>query len=170
MPAVMNIKRILCPVDFSDTSRRALEWAGQMAAWTGAALEVVHAMEDAPAMTAYAGLPDMGAPADPRASAQRDLNEWVAGLDEAVRSRSKIRVISGRSHKAILSYAAESRADLIVMGTHGRSGFEQAVMGSVTERVMRHAQCPVLVVPPPAEKDRPARKRLFKRRGSTGRA
>jgi nucleotide-binding universal stress UspA family protein len=81
-------------------------------------------------------------------AARRELAELIAGVKaENVRIRSD--VIHGRVYKAILQYAALQKADLIVMGTHGRTGLEYAFFGSVAERVIRGAPCPVLIVPRP---------------------
>jgi nucleotide-binding universal stress UspA family protein len=82
--------------------------------------------------------------------AQRHLEEW---RDEAVRlGAPAVDVVKavGEPAAEIVTFAAEQGVDLLVLGTHGRSGLEHALMGSIAERVVRKARCPVLTVRPPA--------------------
>jgi universal stress protein A len=144
---MLEVRTIVCPVDFSETSRRALEYAAAMAEKCGSTLSVVHVVEDVPALTAYAGVVTRSLREEMEDSARRDLGEWVSGLGP-VAAQARLAVIRGTPYKAIVEFAKREKADLIVMGTHGRSGFEHAFFGSVAERVLRRAPCPVLVVRP----------------------
>ncbi len=145
--ADMQIQRILCPVDFSETSQRALAYALGLAQAAGAELIVVHALEEAPLFAAYAGPQAGSILAEAENAARRELAELVADATlPAARLRTEI--LRGKIPQAILEYAEQQQADLIVMGTHGRSGLEYAFFGSVAERVIRRARCPVLIVPP----------------------
>jgi nucleotide-binding universal stress UspA family protein len=143
-------KRILCPVDFSDASKAALETAADLAKRQGATLTLLHAYP-VPGYT----FPDGSFVASSKMleelaeAAKAHLDEWktlatklgVAGV-EAVTA-------VGEPAAEIVAYAKEKGADLVVVGTHGRTGLTHALMGSVAERVVRRAPCPVLTVRPP---------------------
>lgn len=135
-------ERILLPTDGSDASNPAVEQAIGLARETGAELHVLFVVEDIP----YA--PEM---MDDQVEGQlREIGEDAienirkradeAGIDivEAIRE--------GAPHNSILGYADEEDADIIVMGTHGRSGLDRYLLGSVTERVVRTSDIPVLTV------------------------
>jgi nucleotide-binding universal stress UspA family protein len=144
-------KRICCPIDFSDASRAAMQVAADLARRNGGTLRLLHAYP-IPGYT----FPDGSVVASPRMmqeladGAQRHLEEW---RDEAARlgapSVEVVKAIGEPAHE-IVAYAAEQGIDLLVLGTHGRSGLEHALMGSIAERVVRKAHCPVLTVRPPA--------------------
>jgi nucleotide-binding universal stress UspA family protein len=144
-------KRICCPIDFSDASRAAMEVAADLARRNGGTLHLLHAYP-IPGYT----FPDGSVVASPRMmqelaeGAQRHLEEW---RDQAARlgapSIETVKAV-GEPAAEILSYAAEQRMELLVLGTHGRSGLEHALMGSIAERVVRKARCPVVTVRPPA--------------------
>ncbi len=144
---VADIRTILCPVDFSEGSRRALDYAGLLARRCDAELIVLHAVEDAPLFTTYGPIPDLSVKGELESNTQRDLLALAAGT-EIESGKIRTEVIHGPSSKAILQYAEQQRVDLIVMASHGRSGLEHAIFGSVTERVVRRAPCPVLIVRP----------------------
>jgi nucleotide-binding universal stress UspA family protein len=144
-------KRICCPIDFSDASRAAMEVAADLARRGGGTLHLLHAYP-IPGYT----FPDGSVVASPRMmqeladGAQRHLEEW---RDEAVKlgaPRVEVTKAVGEPAAEIVSFAAEQGMDLLVLGTHGRSGLEHALMGSIAERVVRKARCPVLTVRPPA--------------------
>lgn len=143
-----QIKRILVPTDFSSTSDLAVKYAVEIAARHGASLLLLHVLED-PSHTAvypdayFAELPTLRK--DMRDEAERRLRElaaWCRTLDVD----AAIDVVDGRPPQAIAREAAHRGTDLIVMGTHGRSGIAHLVLGSVAERVVRSAPCPVLTV------------------------
>jgi nucleotide-binding universal stress UspA family protein len=146
---MIEIRRILCPIDFSEHSRRALDHAVAIARWYEAAVTVLHVFS--PVTVAAVGAapvvfePMVLAPvdrdrllADTRAFAAAESAPGVA-IEAAIRE--------GRTATAILEQAASMRADLLVIGTHGRSGFDRLLVGSVAEKVLRKASCPVLTVP-----------------------
>lgn len=143
-----RISRILCPIDFSETSRHAAEQAIAIAAWYRARLTALHVYR--PLFMPVPGLP---APAD-RVSAfelQR-VHEETKRFVQAGQSVVDVDVAvdAGEPAAHILERASTLPADLIVMGTHGASGFEHLILGSVTEKVLRKATCPVVTVPPHA--------------------
>jgi len=141
-------KRILCPLDFSDASSHAIEQAIAIAGWCKARITALHVYSPALA-PAFLQLPDgVGADDDLR----RLHDETAACLRAATEAGIGVDVVIdvGPPAGCILDRAAALSADLIVMGTHGASGFQHLVLGSVTEKVLRKARCAVLTVPPKA--------------------
>ena len=144
-----NITKILVPVDFSPHAERAFGYATALARRLGAELTLVHVVEDPFATGAWgaeAYVPNVDELLQELiAGAERQLAPWKerpAAQGLAV----KATVITGRPAQSIIEHAASEGCDLIVMGTHGRAGLSHAVMGSVAERVLRKAPCPVLTV------------------------
>ena len=145
-------KRICCPIDFSDASRAAMEVAADLARKNGADLVLLHAYP-IPGYT----FPDGSVVASPKMmqdlaeQAERHLEDWRASAAELVGApRVSTQKAIGEPAAEIVSFARSSGIDLLVVGTHGRTGIEHALMGSVAERVVRRAHCPVLTVRPPA--------------------
>src|SRR6266568_2122240 len=126
-------KRILCPVDFSDASRAAMEVAADLARRFGGDLVLLHAYP-VPGYT----FPDGSVVASPK------MMQELA--DQA--KRVTVETAIGEPAAEILEVAKARGADLVVMGTHGRTGLEHALMGSIAERVVRRALAPVLTVRP----------------------
>ena len=141
----MKAKKILFPTDFSAFGQEALRWATVLARDTGAMLMVVHVEE--PPM-AYGG-GEMYFPAEEgdREELRRALVKVVPS-DPSVRFEHKLLV--GDPASAIVEAAEQENADLIVLGTHGRTGLTRLLMGSVAENVVRNAKCPVLTVKHPS--------------------
>jgi glycine betaine transporter len=131
-----TVERILFPTDFSPSSLQALPQAEELARRFGAELIVLH-VDFAP--TIY-DLPEAGEPASKRAV------ERAVDLLRAHDFRARGIVSHGFPIDEIVRVAASERADLIVMGTHGRTGLKHALMGSVAEGVVRHAGCAVMTV------------------------
>lgn len=151
---MLTLQRILCPIDFSESSRQALHYAKALSAWYDARLTVLHVCIDLPVL-------EMASPLGHSVSAtvlieESQLAERRAAVRRFVTSevgdeRVDIIVNEGTDAKAeILKAAAAAEASLIVMGTHGRSGIDHVLLGSVTEKVLHKAACPILVVPPHA--------------------
>jgi nucleotide-binding universal stress UspA family protein len=142
-------KKICCPVDFSDASRAALEVAADLARRTGASLTLLHAYP-IPGYT----LPDGSVVASPTmmqelaGAADRHLASWRADAEAMGAPAVTAEKVIGEPAREIVGWAQANAADLLVLGTHGRSGLEHALLGSVTERVMRKASCAVLTVRP----------------------
>jgi nucleotide-binding universal stress UspA family protein len=150
---MVEIRRILCPIDFSDVSRHALEHAVVIAGWYGSqitALHVCHPMILLSPPVLFADPPGSILPTEPdRQQLGEQLREWLVPAEKASLETEAL-FDEGNPVVRILERAISLSADLIVMGTHGRGGFERLVLGSVTEKVLRKASCPVLTVPPPA--------------------
>ena len=145
---MIEIRQILCPIDFSEHSRSALDNAIAIARWYEARVTVLHVFSSAP-LPAFGPGPVVFEPiilpvdrdrllADTKAFADTEGTAGVA-IDAVVRD--------GTTAAEILDQANSMKADLVVIGTHGRSGFERLVLGSVAEKVLRKAVCPVMTVP-----------------------
>jgi nucleotide-binding universal stress UspA family protein len=150
---MQNITRILCPVDFSDPSGHALTQAGIIARWFDARVTVLHVY--GLASVAYTVVPmvaDYTESSPDRTEREGLLDATTAFVASTVAEGAKVDVVveAGPTVPVILSTATAIHADLIVLGTHGFSGFEHLLLGSVTEKVLRKASCPVLTVPPRA--------------------
>ncbi len=135
----MNLHKILVPVDFSATDDLVIRLASTLARDTGASLIVMHVEEPPLAYGGgelYYGIPEPTKP-DLRAMLER-----VVPTDPQIACEH--RMVTGEPAAAVVELAKEENADLIVMGTHGRTGFSRVLMGSVAEAVVRRAPCPVL--------------------------
>jgi nucleotide-binding universal stress UspA family protein len=147
---VIEFKQIICPVDFSETSVRALAHAAALARWYDAQLIVLHVVPTFESMQVRG---DLGEPAQVVTPMPREqvVEEMSRSLNLAAISPRAISIAeSGDPQATIVDQAVSNRADLIVMGTHGRRGFRRLLLGSVAEAVLREAPCPVLTVPPHA--------------------
>jgi nucleotide-binding universal stress UspA family protein len=144
----LSIKRIVVGTDFSDAAEHALDYAIELAKKLGGEIVLVHAYE----------LPTYAFPEG--AVIHAELVDRIGkvsedALNSAVRERAKSGVPikpairTGNAWREVLAVAEEEKADLVVIGTHGRRGIARVIMGSVAERVVRMATCPVLTVRPP---------------------
>lgn len=171
--ATLDFKRILCPVDLSAFSLEALKLAVKVARASNATLFLLHVIDnpyDEFYMSSIAN-------ADPvlfelyrkeplkRARVLEATERHSAVLlkqfsQDWVRAVPKIRYVvdSGEPFEAILNAAEAKRADLIVLGTHGRTGLKRLIIGNVAEKIVRHAPCPVLIVKPRAMRRRTSRR------------
>jgi nucleotide-binding universal stress UspA family protein len=145
------MKKILVPTDFSECSRAAFDQALAMAKHLGLEIELLHVFS----LPAIAGAGDVliALPDQPYQSAlawtQKNADETMERFLADFDTGSVLvgaRVESGRPEEVILAAAREGGFDMIVMGTHGRSGLSHLILGSVAERVVRLAPCPVLTV------------------------
>lgn len=162
---MIEIKTILCPIDFSDHSRRALDHAVAVARWYGSTITVFH-VYPAPPPGAY-GLESPPPVGMVLTLAERERLTAALGrfAETATASDVPIEFAIGQGTSAgneILHQGRAMQADLLVIGTHGRSGFDRLVLGSVTEKVLRKADCPVLTVPAHAPEAVPATPVVFK--------
>jgi len=142
-----EITRILCPIDFSDCSRHALDHAAALAEWYDARLTLLHVLEPFIVPDGPAPYVHPVAPLVDRAALETDIASFAGHLRDRNVPFDTV-IADGPAAAAIAETAAALASDLIVIGTHGRGGFEHLLLGSVTERVLRTASCPVLIVPP----------------------
>ena len=145
---MLPVTHILCPIDFSESSYKALETAEELAVHFNAKLTVLHVVQDIPVLPALPTNPSI------------DIPEYQEKLEEAgkialdmtikdkvssiVQAESMIR--SGRPADVIVDVAAELNPSFLVISDHGESGVAHFMFGSVAEKVVRHASCPVLTV------------------------
>lgn len=145
-----SIRQILCPIDLSDASRHALDHACVLAQWYKAKVTVLHVCNP---IVPSADFAVIGATTPviltdvERQDAREQVIKFIGGEHMA---GMDVLIDSGHAANAILARASALPADLIVIGTHGLGGFEHFLLGSVTEKVLRKAACPVLTVPPRA--------------------
>jgi nucleotide-binding universal stress UspA family protein len=143
------LKRILVATDFGEAAEAALNYGREFARTFGASLEVLHVGENAVARgfaTEGFAIDWSEVQRELEATARKQLDDLLSGEDRAMLQAKPVVVISNRPALAIVDYARESKADLILMGTHGRGAMAHVFMGSVAERVVRLAPCPVLTV------------------------
>jgi nucleotide-binding universal stress UspA family protein len=139
---MIQLERILCPTDFSEFSRHALDHAAAIAGWYGARLCVLHVSPVPPVIDS----PTIPLTEGDRERVIETLQGFTRHLPAEIPLELKVEE-AARVHNGIVRQAEEMDADLIVMGSHGRSGFERLLLGSVAETVIRQAPCPTLVVP-----------------------
>jgi len=143
----MHADKILFPTDFSPASDQALRWATALARDTGATISIVHVEE--PPLAYGGGEMYIGFDEESTRDELRKTLMHVVPGDHNVPFEHKLLV--GDPASAIIQAAESENADMIVMGTHGRTGLTRLLMGSVAEAVIRKAKCPVLTVKQPAE-------------------
>lgn len=136
-----GFRKILCAIDFSEASRAALEIAVDLAAQLDASVTLAHIY---PIPYGVYGIAEPGILKALAESALPLLEEWKEIAKGRVREVDTVNV-SGVVWDRIVGLARDGDYDLIVVGTHGRTGIQHVLLGSVAERVVRHAPCPVLV-------------------------
>lgn len=147
---MIALKRVLLPTDFSSYSGAAVDHATSFAEKFGAELHLLHVVQDIITM-----VPEPGMAFPPPGDYMQELVQNAESaltkvLDpQWVQNHKVVRVVrQGTPFLEIVRYAREQEIDLIVMGTHGRSGLVHILLGSVTEKIIRKANCPVLTVRP----------------------
>lgn len=143
---------LLCPVDFSEPSRAALGWATAIADHFGATLDIV-AVDD-PLLTEVASSGGLNL-ADETLSELRRFCSHILDRPDGKAADTAFHVRTGKPAAEIVRLATELHADLIVMGSHGRTGVGKLFFGSTTERVLRYTTTPVLVTPGTQDEGRP---------------
>ena len=134
MPA---LKKILCALDLSDQSESVAEYAVMLAKMSGASIVAVYA---APTLTQYNFVGEIVS------GAERSMTDFVSEHFTGVDARGV--VVVGYAAEEILALAESEQADIIVMGTRGRKGIDLILFGSVAEKVVKNATCPVLTIRP----------------------
>ena len=142
-----RITRIMVPTDFSAASDAALRYARALAVQMGASIDLAHVFEDPFTSGAFVGDGTVMMPLDLRQTLEQWAREQLAsrhaGHVNTLPGSSSV-LVMGSPARRIVEHAGETGADLIVMGTHGRTGLSHLLLGSVAERVVRTAKCPVL--------------------------
>ncbi len=145
------IKRILVPTDFSACSRAALDYALMLARRFEARLELLHVVWTPPPFIGFEVMMVQVSDSSTfgqlvRKQAEEEMQKLVDTIEPEIREQIQRRFVVGEASEAIVETAKGEGQDLIVMGTHGRSGLSHMVLGSVTEKVVRRAPCPVLTI------------------------
>jgi len=145
---MLPFKRIVCPTDFSEPACKAIKAAGEMAEQFSAELILVHVVGPVPVLETPTGLAGFDV-----AAYQQELSESAKAslqsrLEKHVPATVKARaiVVHGEAAHEIARVAKEEGADLIVLSTHGESGWRHRIFGSVPDKVIRLAECPVLMI------------------------
>ena len=148
----IRLKKILCPTDFSENSAHAMKYALALATLSQAQLQLFHVVEPIsyPRSTELFEpvLDEVELTMKMEAAFQKQLEDQVAALKE---DYPKIagKLVTGNTFLEIIQAARDDNVDMIVMGTHGRTGLAHVLIGSVAEKVIREAPCPVLTVKHP---------------------
>lgn len=160
-----RIKKIILPLDFSSSSESTIDYASMIAERFAATLILVHVIESLP----YS-LTDTFQVVEHRRALKTLASSLLRNLRDDLRARNldvKTHLVWGNPSREILAKARREKADLIIMGTHGRSGLPHMVMGSVAEKTVRLSRIPVLTVP---LSFKPRRRRLMLAKRSTKQA
>ena len=164
MVSPVTIKRILCPIDFSEYSRQAINRAVALAGEYSGTITALHVVTQAVPPRP----PDLPVLYPPIVFTPDDLEQFRTHTRQFVEQQNDgapidVIVAVGNTATEIVRVAEELPADMIVIGTHGRSGFDRLMLGSVTERILRRVRCPVLTVPRRHGSDWVYPQRLFTR-------
>jgi nucleotide-binding universal stress UspA family protein len=143
---MLEWREICCAVDFADPSRVAMRQAADVARRFEAELTVVHVLVPPPAGASDVLVSSRGLAAVEAERAQEMLAAWRADAERRAGRTVRSRVLWGDPAAEIVRHARDERCDLLVVGTHGRTGVARLFLGSVAERVVRQSSCPVLVV------------------------
>ena len=139
----IRIETILVPIDFSSSSLQAIRWAKFIAHRTGAGVHLIHVHDSGRLDFSDGGV--IGASAKAIQDwLYRDLKE-VAVRHNLPNATARCHILTGHAFEQICKLAGKIHADLIVMSTHGRTGWRRVLLGSTAERVVQHAPCPVLI-------------------------
>lgn len=144
-------QHVLIPTDFSEAAEIGIEKGAALARQSGARVTLVHVFDPAP----LAPIATRNVTGSAHLKLERDLESTIHAELERIRDEKlggildvkTALVLGSNAAEGIMSYARKEDADLIVMSTHGRTGLGHLLIGSVAEKVVRHAHCPVLVVP-----------------------
>ena len=153
---MIKLQKILCPLDFSENSLEALKYAAHTALREDATLYLIHIVDSR--VYDYGGpiyepvIPAMKSKIDP-ASKERLKDKLLEKVPKEIQDRVEMVITFGVPFVEIIRAARDYDVDLIVMGTQGRTGVSHMLIGSVAERVVRKAPCPVLTVKMPVKKD-----------------
>lgn len=146
---MIKLKTVLFPTDFADLSDHALVYARSFAECFGAKLHVIHVVDEA--YQYWMAMGPSSLPVGPRpeelvSGSQQTMADYVQKHLADAKIDVATEVLVGRPFMEIIRFAQEKKIDLIVMGTHGRGVISHALMGSVAEKVVRKAPCPVLTI------------------------
>jgi len=150
----MGIRRIMIPIDYSVNSKAALAYGAELALGFGASLDIVHVWDRPTYLTDAVMVQRPGEAHKPigeliRENAQHDMNEFLSQLSLPAGLSTSSRLIAGEPASALLTELKKGEHDLVVLSTHGRTGFAHLLLGSIAEKLVRSSPVPVLTVPAP---------------------
>jgi nucleotide-binding universal stress UspA family protein len=148
---MLDIKTILVPTDFSKNAETGVKYARDLAGTLGAQVVLLHVSVHQ-AMAVMHGFGGVPIPRDVEVSVNRAVEEGFQASKGLFDDPAAVRTahVHGNADAEIIEYATSESVDLIVMSTHGHTGFDRLLLGSTAERVVRRAPCPVITVHPPA--------------------
>ncbi len=148
VPSPLAVKNVLFATDFSPTSEAALPYAVAICRRFGSTLHTVHVLSDASLMVMTGGVDyvSMGTIYEDAQAEAKDRLDRLSERSEGISHRNYVR--HGQVWKSLVSIIHENEVDLVVVGTHGRTGLGKLLLGSVAEDILRHSPCPVLTVGP----------------------
>ena len=148
----MGIRRIMIPIDYSENSKAALAYGAELAVTFGASLDIVHVWDRPTYVTDAVMVQRPGEAHKPigeliRENAQKDTNEFISSVTLPSGVPSQTRLLSGEPASTLVAELKKGEHDLVVLSTHGRTGFAHLLLGSIAEKVVRLSPVPVLTVP-----------------------
>jgi len=150
----MGIRRIMIPIDYSENSKVALTYGAEFALGFGASLDIVHVWDRPTYLTDAVMVQRPGQAHQPigeliRENAQHDMNEFLSQVTLPSGLQTSSRLITGEPASALLGELKKGEHDLVILSTHGRTGFAHLLLGSIAEKLVRMSPVPVLTVPIP---------------------
>jgi len=144
---MVPIKHILVTTDLSHKSRSAAEYAEWIAAKEKISITLLYCVDTPPLLPYYNANVTFNAFREELLKQERRrLDKYVEKLPPSFRKKAKVVMVEGNASRMIIDFAAKNKVDMIVMNTHGRTGIQHAVLGSIAEKVVRCAPCPVLTI------------------------
>jgi universal stress protein A len=150
----MSIRRILIPIDYSENSKVALAYGAELAVIFGASLDIVHVWDRPTYVTDAVMVQRPGEAHKPigeliRENAQKDMDEFMSAITLPSGLPIQTRLLSGEPAATLVRELKKAEHDLVVLSSHGRTGFAHLLLGSVAEKLVRLSPVPVLTVPLP---------------------
>jgi nucleotide-binding universal stress UspA family protein len=150
----MGVRHILVPTDYSENSKAALAYAAELAVAFGASIDIIHVWDRPTYVTDAVMVQRPGEAHKPigeliRENAQRDMDDFMSSITLPSQVLLQARLVSGNPAASLVAELQKGEHDLVVLGTHGRTGFAHLVLGSIAEKLVRLSPVPVLTVPPP---------------------
>jgi len=150
----MGIRRIMIPIDYSENSKVALAYGAELALGFGASVDIVHVWDRPTYVTDAVMVQRPGEAHKPlgeliRENAQHDMTEFLSQVSLPAALSTSSRLVPGEPASALLAELNKGEHDLVVLSTHGRTGFAHLLLGSIAEKLVRLSPVPVLTVPVP---------------------
>jgi len=144
---MIHIKKILVTTDLSDESRTAMEYAAWLASIEHSSVTLLYCVDNIPSVAYHTvDLTFDKFHAELLKQEQHRLNAFADSLHKDVKLKFDVVMVEGNASRMIIRYAEKHKFDFIVMNTHGRTGIQHAVLGSISEKIVRQAPCPVITI------------------------